>query len=104
MALNKFILDILNGKETTDRSFETWRDEILAEQQQTHAQQMTYLQHIFQPRNEYENQVNEFLETNTTLRDEYIKAKTSGSLHRWLSHYSNIPEKINISEIHTAFS
>lgn len=104
MALNKFILDMLNGKDSTERSFEVWRDEILAEQQKTHAQQMLYLQNIFQPRNQYEQESEDFIETNKSLRDDYIKHKTSASLQKWLSHYSTIPEKTNVSEIYTAFS
>lgn len=97
MALNKFILDILNGKDSTQRSFEAWKDEILATQQKNHADQLHYLQTVYQPRINYENESAQFLETNKTLRNEYIRLKTSASLHNWLAHYSTMPEK-------TAFS
>lgn len=104
MALNKFILDILNGKDSTKRSFETWKDEILAVQQKTHTDQLQYLQSIYQPRHNYEIETTEFLETNKALHKEYMRLKTSASLHNWLSHYTTMPEKNNVTEIYSAFS
>lgn len=104
MALNKFISDILNDKEGSTSSFETWKDETLANQQKTHAKEMLYLQNHFQPRNEYEREVDEYIEKNKILREEFTKKKTSASLQKWLAHYSTMPSKINVSEIYTAFS
>ena len=101
MALNTFILDMLNGK---DSSFEVWRVETLANQKKTHEQHMHYLQHHLQPQNDYESQVTEYIETQKRLRDEFVKKKTSASLRKWLTHYSSIPDKTNVSEIYTAFS
>ena len=98
MALNKFILDMSNT------SFEAWRDETLANQQKIHTQETFYLQHHFQPRAEYESQVREYMETNKSLREEFIKKKTSATLQKWLAHYSTMPDKTNVSEIYTAFS
>lgn len=96
MALNKFILDM------TDISFQAWKDETLANQQKTHAEQTHYLQHHFQPRNDYETQVTEYLETNKSLREEFMKKKTSATLQKWLAHYSTMPDKSDVSEIYTA--
>jgi hypothetical protein len=98
MALNKFILDMSNT------SFEAWRDETLASQQKIHTQEMSYLQHHFQPRAEYESQVGEYIETNKSLREEFMKKKTSATLQKWLVHYSTMPDKSNVSEIYTAFN
>lgn len=98
MALNKFILDM------TTTSFEAWRDETLANQQKTHTQEISYLQHHFQPRAEYESRVAEYIETTKLLREEFMKKKTSATLQKWLAHYSTMPDKSNVSEIYTAFS
>lgn len=88
----------------SNTSFEAWRDETLTDQQKTHTQEMSYLQHHFQPRAEYETLVNEYIETNKHLREEFMKKKTSATLQKWLAHYSTMPDKSNVSEIYTAFS
>lgn len=104
MALNKFILDMLNGKDSTERSFEIWRDETLANQQQLHNIHLLYLQNHFQPRADYEIEANNFIQTNKDLRAEFIRMKTSASLRNWLTHYSNMPDNTTVSKIFTAFS
>jgi hypothetical protein len=101
--LNNFILDMLDEKDTTDRKFEIWSDETLANQQKLHNQEMLYLQNHTQPRNNYDLEATEFIEKNKELRAEYVKHKTSGSMRNWLKHYSTMPEN-NYSKIFTAFS
>ncbi len=101
--LNNFILDMLNEKDSTERKFEIWRDETLANQQKLHNQEMLYLQNHHQPRNKYDLEAAEFIQKNKELRAQYVKDKTSGSLHHWLKHYSTMPDN-NYSKIFTAFS
>ena len=71
----------------TDISFQAWKDETLANQQKNHAEHTTYLQQHFQPRQDYETQVAEYLETNKSLREEYIKKKTKKIIASHISYH-----------------
>lgn len=103
MALNTFIMDLLNDKESVEKSFEKWRDETLSEQKRLNTKELHYIQNHYQPRTDYEKNATIFFEENKKRRAEYMKKKTSDSLHSWLSNYSKMPDN-TISKIYTAFS
>lgn len=102
--LNDFILDLLNFRKdpkTLEKKLDLLRDAYFSEKQKLEEQKLQYLTQYQQPRQDYENALQEYLTKVGALRQR--RHTNKGALQEWLKESANIPEMLR-SKPPTTFS